>query len=104
MVSFLPFFAAQPSNHNSVHGLENLQVEIKKYKNAILLGWSWISVSTPPKGVFCLLSSIGTSLIFIPQEGTGVCSLGGGIDVDTETDFKAHVEFLTAPALNISLR
>lgn len=102
MVSFLPFFAAQPSNHNSVHGLENLQVEIKKYKNAVLLGWSWISVSTPPKGVFCLL--ISTSLIFIPQEGTGVCSLGGGIDVDTETDFKAHVEFLTAPALNISLR
>lgn len=30
--------------------------------------------------------------------------MSGWIDVDAETGFKAHDEFLTAPALNISLR
>lgn len=100
----LIIFAAQPSNCNLVQGLGNLQVEIKKYKNTVLLGGRWISVSTSPKGVFYLLSSIGTSLISMSQEGTGVCSQSGGIDVDTETGFKGDDEFLTAPALNTSLR
>lgn len=85
--------AAQPPNHNLGPGLGNLQVDIKKYKNTVLLGGSWISVSTSPKGVFCLWSSVGTSLISVSQEGTGVCGLSGGIDVDTETGFKAHNEF-----------
>lgn len=30
--------------------------------------------------------------------------MSGWTDVDTETGFKAHDEFLAAPALNISLR
>lgn len=100
----LTTFAAQPSNLNLVLHLGNLQVEIKKYKNNVLLGGNWINVISSPKGVFCLLSSLGTSLISVSQGGTGVCSSGGGIGVDIDTDFKAHDEFMRAPALNISLR
>lgn len=66
-------FAAQPLNCHLILGLGNLQVEIKKYENTVLLGGSWVSVSTSTKDVFCLLSSIGTSLISVSQEGTGVC-------------------------------
>lgn len=76
----------------------------QEYKTTALLGGSWISVSTSPRGVFCLTSSTGTSLIALSQENTGVCSWSGGIDLDAETGFKAHNELLTAPALNISLK